>query len=214
MTDAPTDEAEDATPPEPQPSRSTLPTGARLVAAIGALLVVVLAVTTVLQGNRANDLRSDVHQRTAAERVAGEFAEVLFTFQSTKPTANLDRLQALATKAYKPRVDAARKVAVTDQVPGQQALTSTTHVTDVYVTELDGDTAHAVTRGTWDVASGAEHAQLALYLRIDLRREHGQWKVDAANGITARPATSDASGPAPSTGSSTSTTSTSTSKAP
>jgi hypothetical protein len=133
---------------------------------------------------------------------------VLFTFNSAKPTANLDRLQALATTAYKPRVDAARKVAVSDQVPGQQALTSTTHVTDVYLTEIDGDTAHAVTRGTWDVSSGSEHAQLALYLRIDLRRQHGAWKVDSANGVTARPATSDGSGPAPSTGSSTTTSST------
>jgi hypothetical protein len=171
------------------------------VGAIGAQLVGVLAVTTVVQGNRASDARAEARQRTAAERVAGEFAEVLFTFQSTKPTANLDRLQALATAAYKPRVDAARKVAVTDQIPGEAALSSTTHITDVYLTEIDGDTAHAVTRGTWEVSSGAERAQLALYLRIDLRREHGTWKVDAANGITARPATSDSSGPAPSTGS-------------
>ena len=148
MTDLPADEAED-TPAVPAPTPPTFPTSARLAIGVGAVLLVVLALTTVVQGNRARDLRSDAHQRTAAERVAGEFAEVLFTFQSTKPTANLDRLQALATAKYKPRVDAARKGAVTDQVPGQQSLTSTTHVTDVYLTEIDGSTAHAVTRGTW-----------------------------------------------------------------
>ena len=187
MTDLPTGAAE-----------PTLPMGAKVAGAIAAVLVVVLAITTVAQGHRASDLRAEVHQRTAAERVAGEFAEVLFTFKSTKPTANLDRLQALATKAYKPRVDAARKVAVTDQVPGQQSLTSTTHVTDVYLTDIEGDTAHAVTRGTWEVSSGTDHAELVLYLRLDLKREHGAWKVDAANGINARPAASDTN-PAPST---------------
>jgi hypothetical protein len=196
MTDLPSDKAEDTV----AAARPSPPTGVLVVGAIAVVLVVVLAITTVLQGSRASDLRSEAHDRTAAERVAGEFAEVLFTFRSTKPTANLDRLQALATKAYKPRVDAARKVAVTDQVPGQQSLTSTTHVTDVYLTDIQGDSAHAVTRGTWDVSSGSEHAELALYLRIDLRREHGTWKVDAANGITARPARSDSASPsAPST---------------
>ena len=193
MTDLPADEAEDAPAVAPAPPAPAFPTSARVAIGIGAVLLVVLALTTVVQGNRARDLRSDAHQRTSAERVAGEFAEVLFTFQSTKPTANLDRLQALATAKYKPRVDAARKVAVTDQVSGAQQLTSVTHVTDVYLTEIDGTSAHAVTRGSWEVSSGSEKAELALYLRIDLKREHGQWKVDAANGVTARPAASDSS---------------------
>jgi Mce-associated membrane protein len=178
----------------------------RVIGAIGAVLLIVLAVTTVLQGNRASDLRSKAHDRTAAERVAGEFAEALFTFQSAKPTANLDRLKELATTSYKPRVDAARKVAVTDQVSGKQELTSTTHVTDVYLTEIDSDSAHAVTRGSWEVSSGSERAALALYLRIDLKKQHGQWKVDSANGVTARPAASDTSSPTPAPTSSTSTT--------
>ncbi len=194
MTDAPSEPME-APEPEAPTSRPTPSGPARLVAVIGALLIVVLAVTTFLQGHRASDLQSTAHSRTAAERVAGEFAEALFTFQSTKPTANLDRLKALATDAYKPRVDAARKVAVTDQVSGQQQLTSVTHVTDVYLTELDGSTAHAVTRASWTVSSGSQTAALALYLRIDLKKEHGQWKVDDANGVTARPAASDSSTP-------------------
>jgi hypothetical protein len=204
MTDAP----EDTPAPIEAPAPSTAP--ARLAIVLGVALIVVLATTTLVQGHRAGDLRSEARDRTAAERVAGEFAEALFTFRSAKPTANLDRLQALATKAYKPRVDAARKLAVTEQVPPDQQLTSQTRITDVYLTEIDGDSAHAVTRGSWDVSSGDEHAALALYLRIDLKKEKGTWRVDSANGITARPAATDSSSPsaAPSSTSSTSTTST------
>jgi hypothetical protein len=213
MSDSPTDEAPaSAEVTVAAPGRATLPTSARVVGAIGAVLLIVLAVTTVLQGNRASDLRSEAHDRTAAERVAGEFSEALFTFQSTKPTANLGRLKALATTDYKPRVDAARKVAVTDQVSGAKQLASTIHVTDVYLTELDGDDAHAVTRGSWEVSSGSEKAELALYLRIDLKKQHGKWKVDGANGVTARPAASDTSSPTPVPRSTTTSTSTTVSR--
>jgi hypothetical protein len=86
----------------------------------------------------------------------------------------------------------------------------------VYLTEIDGDSAHAVTRGSWDVASGDQQAALALYLRIDLKKEKGQWRVDGANGVTARPAASDSSTPdtTPTTGTTSTTAPTSTTVSP
>ena len=54
----------------------------------------------------------------------------------------------------------------------------TAHVTDVYLTELSGDRAHAVTRSDWVLTASGQTLALDLYLQVDLRHEGGTWKVD------------------------------------
>ena len=103
-----------------------------------------LAIVAVQQGRHADDVTSQAHDRVAAERVAGEFSETLFTFDAATPTAHLDRLRQLATKAYQPKVDEARQTALAGSSAGAAQASMTAHVTDVYLTELSGDQAHAV----------------------------------------------------------------------
>jgi hypothetical protein len=156
-------------------------------AAIGtAAVVIVLAVVAVTQRQHADDLTATARDRTAAERVAGEFSETLFTFDAAHPTANLDRLKVLATKAYQPKVDDARQTALAGGTGAAQQASMRSHVTDVYLTELDGDHAHAVTRAEWQLVASDQTLVLDLYLQIDLKREGGSWKVDTVSAITAK----------------------------
>jgi hypothetical protein len=156
-------------------------------AAIGtALVVIALAVAAFTQRQHADDVTAEAHDRTAAERVAGEFSETLFTFDAAHPTANLDRLKVLATKAYQPKVDDARQSALAGGSSAAQQASMRSHVTDVYLTELDGDQAHAVTRSEWQLVASDQTLVLDLYLRIDLKREGGSWKVDTVSAITAK----------------------------
>jgi hypothetical protein len=166
--------------------QEVVPTWARVAGAVAVLLVVLLAVTTYTQRNHADDLRSAARDRTAAERVAGEFAETLFTFDGAHPTASLDRLKQLATSAYQPKVDEARQTALAGGSQGQTQANMTAHVTDVYLTELAGSQAHAVTRADWVLNASGQTLALDLYLRIDLKREGGSWKVDAVTALTAK----------------------------
>ena len=145
-----------------------------------------LAIVAVQQGRHADRVTAQAHDRTAAERVAGEFSETLFTFEAAKPTAHLDRLKELATKAYQPKVDEARQTALAGSTAGASQASMTSHVTDVYLTELTGDQAHAVTRSDWVLTAGGQTLDLDLYLQIDLRREGGTWKVDTVSALTAK----------------------------
>lgn len=156
-------------------------------AAIGtALVIVALAAVALTQRQHADDVTAQARDRRTAERVAGEFSETLFTFDAAHPTANLDRLRVLATKAYQPKVDDARQSALAGGSSAAQQASMRSRVTDVYLTELDGDQARAVTRADWQLVASQQTLVLDLYLRIDLKREGGSWKVDTVSAITAK----------------------------
>jgi hypothetical protein len=176
-----------------------VPGGVRWVGAVAGLVIVALGATTLSQAGRVDDLQGQARDRTDAARVAGEFTETLFTFDGADPTANLDRLKELATKAYQPKVDDARQTALAGGTEGQTEAAMSAHVTDVFLTELDGDRAHAVSRADWLLEAGGQRLGLDLYLRIDLERVGGTWKVDEVTALTAKqPGGSSTSTTAPS----------------
>lgn len=174
----------------------------RWAAAAMALVLIVLAVVAVQQHGRADDAKAERRDRKAAEIVAGDFAQTLFTFDGSDPTASLDKLKRLATAAYQPKVDDARQTALAGKGEGDTTAAMTARVTDVYLTELDGDEAHAVTRADWLLNASGQTLALDLYLRIDLKREGGAWKVDTVSALTAKqPPGSTTATTAPTTGS-------------
>ncbi len=173
------------------------------------VVVAALAIVAVQQSRHADDVTSEAHDRTAAERVAGEFSETLFTFDATSPTAHLDRLRQLATKAYQPKVDEARQTALAGGTTGATQASMTAHVTDVYLTELSGDQAHAVTRSDWVLTAGGQTLSLDLYLQVDLKRDGGTWKVNTVSALTAKqPTAATTTTTAPASGGASSTTAT------
>jgi hypothetical protein len=163
-----------------------IPTWVRWAAVATAAVVITLAVVAVSQRRHADDVTGEARDRTAAERIAGEFSQTLFTFDAARPTANLDRLKALATKAYQPKVDDARQTALAGSTGDTTEAAMSAQVTDVYLTELQGDEAHAVTRSDWVLKAGGQTLELDLYLLVDLKREGGAWKVDTVSALTAK----------------------------
>ena len=154
---------------------------------LASLVAVIAIVFAVLQWRRADHASSKGHTRLAAARVAGQFAQILLTFDSNNPAGSLDGLQRLATPAYQPRVNSARGAAGAAQPPSAGHSTTTAEVENVYLTELSSGTAHAVTQVSWVVATNGQSAPpVEFWLQIDLKRLGGTWKVDNVNGIAAR----------------------------
>jgi hypothetical protein len=181
------DALEEATADPPKGVR-TGRTGGRIpwLPIVGALVALALAVTAVHQWRRADEATSAARDRTAAERVASEFGETLFTFVPTNPTGSLDRLKQLATTAYQAKVEDARRTAVAAGTSGQATSSMTNKVLDVYLTDLGADRARAVTRSDLVLKVSGETAHIDLYLQYELRKVKGEWRVDTVNALTTK----------------------------
>jgi hypothetical protein len=153
---------------------------------VAVLVVLALAITAVHQWRRADEATSAAHDRTAAERVASEFGETLFTFVPTNPTGSLDRLKQLATTAYQAKVEDARRTAVAAGTSGQATSSMTNKVLDVYLTDLAGAHARAVTRSDLVLKVSGETAHIDLYLQYELQKVKGEWKIDTVNALTTK----------------------------
>jgi hypothetical protein len=146
--------------------------------ALGVLVVLVVLAGSYAfaQRRHAQDLTSARDQRQTAGQAAGEFAQTLFTYDSTKPTASLTHLAQLASKAFRPKIEAARSQG--------QGSTTTAHFTikaepvSVYVDEPSGNHTTAVCVVSLTLKAGTESETHPVYVEVELVRESGTWKVD------------------------------------
>jgi Mce-associated membrane protein len=172
--------------PEPQP-RQPVPTWRIAVAAAVIVAVIAVAVVGVVQWRRADHLASQKGDRLNAAQTAGTFAEALLTYDSGNPTATLNRLKAMATATYQPKIEQARKDAVTGPTPQANKTTSTAHAENVYLTEVAGQSADAICQTSWVVSSAGQTAPaVEFYLKVGLKKQGGAWKVDNVSGLAAQ----------------------------
>jgi hypothetical protein len=156
-------------------------------AGAGAAVVVVAVVFAVTQWRDADSLNSSAQDRLAAQRTAGTFSEDLLTIDSSNPGPSLDRLKSLATSSYQPKIAAAQQAAVA-RSSSSVRTTTTASTRDVFLTEIVDDQASAVCDERWLVTSnGRPSAPLDFYVKIDLRKVSGAWKVNGVSGLTALP---------------------------
>lgn len=206
-TAMPADSGEDRPhwhPPAPPPGRR----GVQLAAAVGAVVLVVAVVVAVVEWRHADSVGAAAGDRIAVSEVAGAFAQDLLTFDSAHPTAQLNRLKAMATAAYEPKIAQARQAALSGSTSSVQTR-ATAAVTQVFLTEVSGDSASAVCEATWVVTSAGQVAPpLDFYVKIGLRRVDGTWKVNNVLGLAALASGSGSSGSSSSSPTSTTTPST------
>lgn len=117
---------------------------------------------------------------TGVDRAAREFTTALLTYDSTDLEAARKRVRPLVTDRFFKNYDStlAALAAVNSQASGK--------ATQVFVDLAAGDRAAAVVVTESTAASnGQPRRSVGSYLRLDLVRQDGDWKVDAVLELSA-----------------------------
>ena len=163
--------------PEPPPRRSRL----LLVACIGLfVLSLVLGILSAVLGSRLDD---EVTRRDDVEEVAGRFATALLTYDHAKLDETRDAVLALSTgkfrKEYEQAFAGGLEVLITET-----KATSEGTVTDVYVSDVEEDTASAIVVANVRVSGTAgDRRTAASYIQLELVRVSGAWRVDGVTNL-------------------------------
>ncbi|MET7326778.1 hypothetical protein [Nonomuraea sp. NPDC005650] len=202
--EAPTDEAPTAeTPSEETPSEetpeapspedtATAPasksggrfTRARLLGTLAAMLVAALAATAVLQWISASQaeaararLESERALRLEVSGAAGAFSKALLSYDYQNLQSTRSTLAAQATGDFLATYDAAFGGAMA-QVIVKLKATSQATVREVYLSDVDEATAHAIVVVDQQVnTSEAIRSVKDSHLKISLVKEKGTWKI-------------------------------------
>jgi hypothetical protein len=158
------------------------------LAAIAAVLVVALAAAAlaVVQTTAAGDAREERDAVTAAQDdersarlVAAQFGETFFTYDHRDVEASTEALLGLVTDEYAQAFQEQRLPGVAELFASTELSTQGT-AEDVFLSEIGEDQARAAV--VLDVlATGQLETRTldGLTLLLDLRRQAGEWRVDA-----------------------------------
>ena len=182
------------------------PSNVLIPAVLLALLVGALALALV-QTSKAGDaadqrdeLEATANDRQAATLVAAQFAEAFFTYDHADVEGSTARVFALVTDEYRRNFEE-ENVPGLEDLFGEVALVSSGIADEVYVGEIDGDTARALARVDIDTdVQGIQRTLADLTLSITLRRQGGEWRVDAVTIVQAHPEGDDLTVPTATTG--------------
>jgi Mce-associated membrane protein len=187
--DAPTDDAavdeEDA---EVVAVDAAAETGARrrpgLLPAIAFVLVLAVLSLAVLATVQRQQLASERDDREEIERVSGELATALLTYDFEHLDASRDRVLARATgkfrKEYETAFDGGLRTLIT-----QTKAKSRGTVTDIYVGDVeDGAASVIVVANAVADGTGGRRASLGSYIQLDLVEVAGRWRVDGVTNLT------------------------------
>ena len=179
------------TEPADLPASETAPGGPSrsafvLAVSLALLFAVVAAVLGVLVASGAGD-DGDADDVRAA---AGRFAEVAFTYDYRDPEDNRRRVADLSTPGFEEEYS--RAFAGLTGLVEQVQSSSRATVNDVYVAEVDGSSALAVASVNLDLeGSAGPRTFYDVYVRIELQRLEGEWKVNDLAAITVPDATGE-----------------------
>lgn len=151
------------------------PTWLLVAFAVGAIALLGLAAWSLL---RANDLATQRDDRRAAASVAGRYATAIMSYDHRDLEGSLAAVTDLATQDEAENYQNAyfeELQPVVDELRARGRV----HVRDVYVSEIDDGTATAVVNFDAVIRSTIGTRRLTgSYVRIDLKKEGGEWKAD------------------------------------
>jgi Mce-associated membrane protein len=167
----------------------------------GWVLPVVLAVIALaavgfggFQWRHAHDLGDRESVRSEVGRVAGLFGEALLSYDYNDLATARDRVLAHATDRFGQEYTTAFTGGLETAITKLQA-TSTATVRDVYLADVERDTARAIVTLDSEVRSTAgTRRTVSSYLDMALVHQNGQWKVDSVTSVAALDQTTTPSG--------------------
>jgi hypothetical protein len=145
-----------------------------------ALALVFLA-TAIVMTIVAASLNRDLDEAETGDRevasVAGRFAEALFTYDHRDVATTRERVLSMSTGGFRDEYEEAFEGGI-DVFIEETEATSEVTVKEVLVGAIEGGTATAVViiDTSADGAGGARNLR-NLYLRLDMVRVEGEWKV-------------------------------------
>lgn len=181
--DATTDEVEteaegsDRRPPDGEPTPFAR-WWDRLPVLVVLVLATLVAVGAIALWQQKQDLADERDDRRAAARVASDFTTAVLSYDFRDLDGSVDQAVALATPEWGRTYEDQWFQDLQPQVEATRARARVT-VDDVLLGDRSGDTVSAVV--TFDARIVSEVGTRRLrgsYLRLDLRRTDGEWKVD------------------------------------
>lgn len=177
----------DVPPPAAEGRASPSARVARWPLVAAAVVTVVALALAAVEWRRANDAVSDrdaaVGEQTvglAVAQVASDFSETLLTYDSANPSASMDHLRDLATDASRAKIDESRgKITANPAEP----LSLLSQVDNVYLRGADGDAPEAIVAVTSQMTARGQTVPVAFYVRLELRRQDNDWRVEKVNDI-------------------------------
>lgn len=191
--EAPAEEPTADPPPTTAPSRDRSGRLGLVAAFLAVLAVLVIAVVATVQ---RQELAAERDDRQEIERVSGELAAALLTYDFEDLDASRDRVLARSTGKFRKEYEDAFESGLRTLLTETKASSRGT-VTDIFVGEIDDATASSivVANAVADGTSG-RRASLASYIQLDLVEVGGRWRVDGVTNLTF----GRDSAPAPATG--------------
>jgi Mce-associated membrane protein len=158
----------------------------------GWLLPAVLAVVALVavgfggfQWRHAHDLGDREQVRTEVGRIAGLFGEALLSYDYNDLATARDRVLTHATDRFGQEYTTAFTGGLETAITKLQA-TSTATVRDVYLADVERDTARAIVTLDSEVRSTAgTRRTVSSYLDMALVHQNGEWKVDSVTSVAA-----------------------------
>ena len=177
MAEPSEEKPESAVPPEEGRTRRRASTW------IPWALALVFLATAIVMTFVAASLNDDLDEARTGDRevaaVAGRFAEALFTYDHRDVDSTRERVLSMATGGFRDEYEEAFEGGI-DVFIEETEATSTVTVKDVLVGEVEEGTATAVAViDTSADGAGGPRDLRNLYLRLDLVRVEGEWKVAA-----------------------------------
>jgi Mce-associated membrane protein len=150
--------------------------------AFALLFVATVALATVAATLRSN-LEQERGDRDEIERVSGDVAAALLTYDYRDLERSKARVLANATGKFRAEYETAFETSLRTLIAETQA-SSTGTVTDIFVTRVDDGAASAIVVAN-AVANGAagRRATVGSYIRLDLVEVGGRWRVDGVTDL-------------------------------
>jgi hypothetical protein len=166
--------------PEAAPKRSAKPWW---IAATALLFVAVVGLALVAASQRAT-LAEERDDRKEIERVSGELATALLTYDYEDLEASRDRVLSRATGKFRKEYESAFESGLKTLLTETKATSKGT-VTDIYLSDIQDSTASTIVVAN-AVADGTagRRASLASYIQLDLVEVEGRWRVDGVTNLT------------------------------
>jgi Mce-associated membrane protein len=148
------------------------------------LAVLGVLATAVVATVQRQELAEERDDRKEIERVSGELATALLTYDFEDLDASRDRVLARSTGKFRKEYEDAFESGLRTLLTETKA-TSRGTVTDIYVSEISDSTASTIVVAN-AVADGTagRRASLSSYIQLDLVEVGGRWRVDGVTNLT------------------------------